>query len=242
MYKGIYVAMTGSTLKMTELENIANNISNVNTNGFKRTSFATRLYPLTEGLAQTQPSVYPDARAMAANGKLIIDPIQGTIQNTGTATDLSISGDGYFVVDVKGTQNFTRNGSFTIDKDGFLVTSEGYKILGTTDKPINLGKGTKAAPVIAADGTVSVDDNPVGQIKVAKIKDAQNISNSLFSGKSDGPAKGEIKQGSVERSNVNPMQELVALISAQRSFDSIQQVIKTFDQLASRANTEIAKV
>ncbi len=242
MYRGIYVAMTGSTLKLTELDNIANNISNVNTHGYKRTSFATRLYPLTEGLAQTQPSVYPDARAMASNGKLIIDHMQGTIQNTGTATDLSISGDGYFVLDVKGTQNFTRNGSFTIDKDGFLVSSDGYKVLGMTDKPINLGKETKAAPVIAADGTVSVEDNPVGQIKIVKIKDAQNMSNSLFSGKSDGPAKGEIKQGTIERSNVNPMQELVAMITAQRSFDSIQQVIKTFDQLASRANTEIAKV
>ena len=242
MYRGIYVAMTGSTLKLMELDNIANNISNVNTNGYKRTSFATRLYPLTEGLAQTQPSVYPDARAMASNGKLIIDQIQGTTQNTGAATDLSISGDGYFVLDVKGTQNFSRNGSFTIDKDGFLVSSEGYKVLGTTDKPINLGKGTKAAPVIAADGTVSVEDSPVGQLKIVKIKDAQHISNSLFSGKSDGPAKGDIKQGTIERSNVNPMQELVAMITAQRSFDSIQRVIKTFDELASRANTEIAKV
>jgi len=242
MYRGIYVAMTGSTLKLLELDNIANNISNVNTNGYKRTSFATRLYPLTEGLAQTQPSVYPDARAMASNGKLIIDQMQGTIQNTGAAMDLSISGDGYFVLDVKGTQNFTRNGSFTIDKNGFLVSTEGYKVLGTTDKPINLGTNTKAAPVIAADGTVSVEDNTVGRIKVVKIKDTQHISNSLFSGISDGPAKGEIKQGTLERSNVNPMQELVAMISAQRSFDSIQQVIKTFDQLASRANTEIAKV
>jgi flagellar basal body rod protein FlgG len=194
MYRGIYVAMTGSTLKLMELDNIANNISNVNTNGYKRTSFATRLYPLTEGLAQPQPSVYPDARAMASNGKLIIDQIQGTTQNTGIATDLSISGDGYFVLDVKGTQNFTRNGSFTIDKDGFLISSEGYKVLGTTDKPINLGKGTREAPVIAADGTVSVEDSPVGKIKIVKIKDAQHISNSLFSGKSDGPAKGEISR------------------------------------------------
>jgi flagellar basal-body rod protein FlgG len=179
---------------------------------------------------------------MATNGKLIIDQVQGTIQNTGTATDLSLNGDGYFVLDVKGAQNFTRSGSFTIDKDGFLVSSDGYKVLGTKDKPINLGKGTRVAPVIAADGTVSVEDNPVGQIKIVKIKDAQHISNSLFSGKIDGSATGEIKQGTLEQSNVNPMQELAAMISVHRSFESIQQVIKTFDQLASRANTEIAKV
>lgn len=242
MYKGIYVAMTGSTLKLMELDNIANNISNVNTEGYKRTAFTTRMYPLTEGLSQTQSSAYPDARIMATSGKLIIDQIQGTIQNTGTATDLSISGDGYFVVDAKGTQNYTRNGSFTIDKDGFLVSSEGDKVLGTKDKPINIGVGIKAAPIISNDGTVSVEDNPVGQIKVVKIKDVEHISNSLFSGKSDGPATGQIKQGTIERSNVNPMQELAAMISAQRSFDSIQRVIKTFDQLASEANTEIAKV
>jgi flagellar basal-body rod protein FlgG len=242
MYKGIYVAMTGSNLKMMELDNVANNLANVSTNGYKRTSFASRLYPLMEGLSQEQPSVHSGARAMAAIGKSSIDSSQGMVQTTGNPLDVAINGDGFFVVDVKGEKNFTRNGAFGIDKDGFLVTSSGYKVIGTDDKAINLGKGTKAAPNIAYDGSITVEGNAVGKLKTVKVTDIQHISESLFSGKSGGSVQSDIRQGSLERSNVNPMREMVAMITAQREFQTLQQMIKSFDQLASQAITQIAKV
>jgi flagellar basal-body rod protein FlgF len=242
MYKGMYVAMTGSTLKMMELDNVSNNLANVSTNGFKRTSFSSRLYPITEALPQAQNAVYPDARSMAFTGKFSIDPAQGVVQTTGNPLDVAINGEGFFVVDVKGEKNFTRNGSFGIDKDGFLITGSGYKIIGTDDKPINLGKSLKAAPNIAADGSISVEGSTVGKLKMVKVTDIQNLAESLYSGKNAGPAQAEIKQGSLERSNVNPMRELVAMITAQREFQTIQQIMKSFDQLTSQAVTQIAKV
>lgn len=242
MYKGIYTAITGSNLKMMELDNIANNLANVSTNGFKRTSFSSRLYPIMEGLSQVAPATLPDARAMAWTGKFAIDSGQGMLQMTGNPLDNSINGEGFFVVDVKGETNFTRNGSFIIDKDGFLATSGGHKVIGTSDKPIKIGKDAKSAPEVAADGTVSVEGNIVGTLKVVKLTDVQYLSDSLFTGKNAGPAKAEIKQGSIERSNVNPLRELVTMITAEREFQSIQQVIKTFDQLSQRANSEIARV
>ena len=242
MYKGIYVAMTGSSLKMTELDNVANNLANASTNGFKRTSFSSRLYPLMEGLSQDRSSVYPEARAMSSAGKYSIDSSQGMVQTTGSPLDVAINGEGFFVVEVKGETNFTRNGSFSIDKDGSLITGSGYKVIGTDDKPISLGKGIKGSPVIASDGSVSIEGNNVGRIKVVKVTDIQNLSESLYSGKNAGPARAEIRQGSLERSNVNPLRELVAMITAQREFQTIQQMIKTFDQLTSQAVTQIAKV
>ena len=242
MYKGIYVAMTGSSLKMTELDNVANNLANASTNGFKRTSFSSRLYPLMEGLSQDRSSVYPEARAMSSAGKYSIDSSQGMVQTTGGPLDVAINGEGFFVVEVKGETNFTRNGSFSIDKDGSLITGSGYKVIGTDDKPISLGKGIKGSPVIASDGSVSIEGNNVGRIKVVKVTDIQNLSESLYSGKNAGPARAEIRQGSLERSNVNPLRELVAMITAQREFQTIQQMIKTFDQLTSQAVTQIAKV
>ncbi|MGO9380318.1 MAG: flagellar hook-basal body protein [Dissulfurispiraceae bacterium] len=242
MYKGIYTAITGSNLKLMELDNVANNLANVSTNGFKRTSFSSRLYPMMEGLSQAAPSTLPNARAMAWIGKDAIDTSQGTLQTTGHPLDTAINGEGFFVVDANGQTNFTRNGSFTVDKDGFLTTSGGNKVLGITDKPINIGKDITASPVISSDGSISVDGNNVGQLKVVKVTDIKYLAESLFSGKSAGPASGQIKQGSIERSNVNPLRELVNMVTTQRQFDSIQQVIKSFDQLTERAVTEIAKV
>ena len=242
MYKGIYTAITGSNLKMMELDNIANNLANVSTNGFKRTSFSSRLYPIMEGLSQSSTATLPDARAMAWTGKYAIDSGQGTFQTTGNPLDTAISGEGFFVVDVNGQTNFTRDGSFAVNRDGFLTTSGGHNVIGISGKPVKIGKDVKSAPVIAADGSVSVDGNIVGRIKIVKITDVQYVADSLFTGKDAGPATAEIKQGSIEKSNVNPLRELVSMITAEREFQSIQQMIKSFDQLTERAVTEIAKV
>ena len=242
MYKGIYTAITGSNLKLMELDNVANNLANVSTNGFKRTSFSSRLYPIMEGLSQTASPALPDARAMAWAGKYSIDSAQGTLQTTGHPLDTAINGEGFFVVDANGQTAYTRNGSFTVDKDGFLTISGGHKVIGMTDKPINIGKDITASPVISSDGSISVAGNNVGQLKVVKVTDIKSLSDSLFTGKSAGSANAQIKQGSVEQSNVNPLRELVNMITAQRQFDSIQQVIKSFDQLTEKAVTEIAKV
>ncbi|HTZ18882.1 MAG TPA: flagellar hook basal-body protein [Dissulfurispiraceae bacterium] len=242
MYKGMYVAMTGSTLKMMELDNVTNNLANVSTNGFKRTSFSTRLYPITEALPQVNNAACPDARSMAFTGKYSIDPAQGVVQTTGNPLDVAINGEGFFIVDVKGERNFTRNGSFGIDKDGFLTAGNGYKVIGTDDKPIKLGKDLKAAPNIATDGSITVEGNTVGTLKMVKITDIQNLSEALYAGKVAGSAKGEVKQGSLERSNVNPLRELVVMITAQREFQTIQQMMRSFDQLTSEAVTQIAKV
>jgi len=242
MYKGIYTAITGSNLKMMELDHIANNLANISTNGYKRTSFSSRLYPIMEGLSQAAPSKLPDARAMAWTSQYAIDAGQGMLQMTGNPLDTAINGDGFFVVDVKGVTNYTRNGSFTVDKEGFLVTNGGHKVIGASDKPIKIGKDIKSAPEIARDGTVTVEGNIVGKLKTVKITDVKYVSDSLFTGKEAGPSTPEIKQGSIERSNVNPVRELVAMITAEREFQSLQQTIRAFDQLSQRAASEIARV
>jgi flagellar basal-body rod protein FlgF len=235
MQKGIYVALTGATLRMKELEHIASNVANVSTDGYKRTSFSTRLYQINEDLAQVQKSTTPDGRSMAHMNKQVCDQGQGTIQPTGNPLNIAVSGEGYFCVDVNGETRYTRNGSFSMDKDGMLVNGGGYKVMGTDGKPISLGK-SNVPPVIGNDGQISVEGNPVGTLKLVKLTDVQNVSDSLYNGTVAGTAEGDVKQGSIERSNVNPMRELVAMITAQRDFQTIQQLIKRFDQMTSEAN------
>ena len=242
MDKGIYVAITGSVLRMTELDNVAGNVANISTNGYKRTLFSSRLYPITEALPRTAPAIYPNASAMTAISKFSVDQVQGTIQTTGNPLDLGIQGEGFFAVEVKGQTGYTRNGSFSIAKDGTLVTSSGYKVMGTDSKPIRISKEGTSAPVIATDGSITIDGNAVGTIKLVNVADIQNISDSLYSGMEKGSAKGDIVQGTIERSNVNPVRELIAMISAQREFQTLQQVIRTFDQIAQKTVSELGKV
>lgn len=241
MYKGIYVAMTGATLKRMELDNIANNLANASTNGYKRTSFSSRLYPLMEGMPESQSAEHPDARAMAFTGKYSIDSSQATVMTTGNPLDVAENGEGFFVVEAKGNKAFTRNGSFKLDTDGFLVTNNGYKVLGIDNKPINLGKNPKATPAIASDGTISVEGSTVGTLQVVKLADIQNLADSLYSGKITGTTQAQVKQGGLETSNVNPMRELVSMITAEREFQTILQMIKSFDQLSSQSN-QLAKI
>jgi flagellar basal-body rod protein FlgG len=241
MDKGIYVAMTGAALRMNELDNISSNLANISTSGYKRAGFAARLYPLLEGVSTPQSALYPGARGMTVLDKYTVDQSSGVITTTGNPLDLAIKGEGYFSVDVKGQKRYTRNGAFAVDRDGYIVTGGGYKVLGTDDKPVRISRDKKSAPDIGLDGTVTADGNAVGMIKLVKLSDVKAVSDSLYSGKETGASDGEIMQGNLERSNVNPMRELVGMVVAQREFQTLQQLIKTFDQLAQRT-TDIAKI
>lgn len=240
MYKGIYVAMTGAVLRSRELDVVTNNLANVNTTGFKRSSFASRLYPILEGIQERQPVLYHDARAMTTFTGYKIDTMQGAIKNTGNPFDLAISGEGFFAVQNERGQNFyTRNGSFGINRDGYLMTPSGAYVLDRNNQRIQI-QGTQVD--ISPDGNLYVDGNLVTQIKVAKVENIEHVSDSLFSGLETGIATGEVLQGSLEMSNVNPIREMVGIITALKQYESAQKVIQSFDDLAKRAVSDIARV
>lgn len=245
MYKGIYIAMTGAVLRSQELDSVANNLANVSTVGYKKTSFSSRLYPLLEGISQKrQEAVYPDARAMTYFGTYNIDTSEGSIKATGNPLDIAVKGDGFLAVESKGKTYYTRNGSFSMNKDGFLVTGSGQRVLDTTNKPIRIeGENISAEKVnITPDGNIYVNGNVLSKLKLVNLNNMQHIGDSLFSGNETGASKGEILQGSLEMSNVNPIQEMVGIINALRQYETAQKVIKNFDDLSQRVVSEIAKV
>src|SRR5208283_3747415 len=217
MYKGIYVAMTGAMLRSQELDNVTQNMANANTSGYKRTSFSSRLYPLLEGITDKQNAAYPDAKAMAYFGQSSIDTTDGSVQLTRNPLDLASR------------------------EDGFLVDGSGQQVLDTANKPIRIVGSTIH---VAADGTIYADGNNSGKIKLVKLDPStvQHIGNSLFSGTEAGASGGQILEGAIEMSNVNPIKEMVGIISALREFEVAQKVITNFDTLAEKTVTEIAKV
>lgn len=240
MYKGIYIAMTGAVQRSQELDTIANNLANVSTSGYKKTTFSSRFYPVLEGLSRQPDSVYPDARVMTYSGKYNIDMSEGNIKTTGNPLDLAIMGEGFFAVEGKGKSLFTRNGTFSLTKDGFLVTGNGLKVLDTANKPVKI-EGANSIKIVQ-NGTIYSDGNEVGKLKLVKLNNIQHVSDSLYSGAEAGIANGDIMQGSLEMSNANPVREMVGIITALREYETASKVVQNFNDLSQRTVSEIAKV
>lgn len=241
MYKGIYVAMTGGMLRDQELDNVAHNLANANTTGYKRSSFAARLYPLLTDVSDKQNPAYPDSNAMTYYGQYSIDTSDGDLKATGNPLDLALRGEGYFAVQGKDKIYYTRDGSFSRDKAGYLIDASGQQVLNVSDKPIQI-IGSKVQ--VAADGTITADGNTMGKLKLVKLDPSsmQHVGSSMFTGTDTGVSNAQVFQGNIELSNVNPIKEMVGIINASRNFDAVQTVIKNFDTLAEKTVTQIASV
>jgi flagellar basal-body rod protein FlgG len=239
MYKGIYIAMTGMAMRANELDTISNNLANINTTGYKRQSFASRVYPLLTGRPADTKAIYQDARYQTYFGTQYIDLKQGVLRQTGAPLDLAIQNEGFFAVTKGNKTLYTREGSFTRDKEGYLITQAGLKVLDENNSPITV-EGEKVE--IGRDGSIYVDGNLVTKIKLVKLNNISHVGQSLYEGTEGGQADAQVIQGWIESSNVNPVNELAQMIQAIRNFELAQRATMNFDQLAQRAVSEIARI
>lgn len=239
MYKGIYITMAGMLMRENEFASISNNLANINTTGYKKQSFASRLYPLLSGRPSQPHAIYQDARAQTYFGTQYIDTSQGALKQTHNPFDLAIQGEGFFAVRQGNKILYTREGSFTTDRENFLVTQTGLRVLDENNNPIVID-GIKIE--IGKNGNIFVDGNLVGRIKLVGLNNLRHVGQSLYEGVESGQADGQILQGWIESSNVNPMSEMVQMIQAIRNFDLTQRATKNFDELAQRAVSEIARI
>ncbi len=246
MYKGMYIAATGAIQRSNEMDNVANNLANVNTSGFKRTILSSRFYPALEGIQQAPPSVYPNARTMTSTGKFAIDSTAGAFQTTGNPLDFALSADAFFVVEKNGQQFYTRNGAFVLSRDGFLSTPDGYRVMDRGNQPVVIDN-TEGTLSVSSDGNIYLlnvqqkSNTLIAELKVSKLSDIRHAGGSLFTGTETDAVDFEVSQGVLERSNVNPVNELVNMISALRQYEMSHKVIQNFNDLAQRAVTDIGK-
>jgi flagellar basal-body rod protein FlgG len=245
MYKGMYVAATGAVMRSNDLDNVANNLANVSTSGYKRSTVSSRSYPVMEGIATSPPTIYPDVRSMTYFGTASVDASPGIMQTTGNTLDFAINGSGYFSVDKNGQTLYTRNGAFSLDKDGFLVTGDGLKVLDSGNQPITIDP-TEGTVSVSPDGNMYLV-NPetktntlIAELKVSMVRNIKNVGTSLYTGTEEAATGFEVVQGGIERSNVNPVRELIGMIEASRQYEMAQKVISTFNELAQRSVTDIA--
>lgn len=189
---------------------------------------------------------------------------QGQLSPTGNAFDNAINGPGFYEVLTPNGVRYTRKGNFTINNEGKLVTDQGFLLLSKSPAPtagadgkievvappesraINVGGGKFT---ISLDGEVYSGQNKVADLALVEFNDSHALKkegNSLFINPDQknikiGEVKTSVHQGFVEQSNVNAVSEMSSLINANRNFESIQRVIKTYDTMSGKAVNEISK-
>lgn len=265
--KNIWVPLSGQIAQQRKVETIANNIANANTPGFKRDQlvFKEHLTALTKGSEdihiprkEFSPADFYHTQGgenafVKVDGSYTIFE-QGQLQPTHNKFDMALNGQGMFEVLTPNGVRYTRRGSFTLSKDGELVTDNGFKILRKAEE----GE-TPEARAIKIDSTKNFSVSPEGQIfspdgllatlAVVEFKDPHALKkqgNSLFINNDiENLVREEVKttvnQGFVESSNVNAVHEMSELIKAHRHFDNIQKAISTYDNISGRAVNDIAK-
>ncbi|MGE5633131.1 MAG: flagellar hook-basal body protein [Caulobacteraceae bacterium] len=171
---------------------------------------------------------------------------QGQVYSTGNSFDLALRGKGFFCVETPEGERYTRDGEFTKDSQGYLVTSEGYKVLGENGYIMVEGKEM----TVNEKGEVYKDDEMVGKLKIVDFNDYNALRKEgggligIAEGVDEQPqiAAGDIQQGFLESSNVNSVKEMVEMLTMLRSYEASQKVIKIHDELLGKSVNEIARV
>lgn len=216
---------------LQEMNVIAQNISNAQTNGYRQQGVL-----FSEVLATGQSS---DGIAMTrAHGRLV-STVQGPLQQTGGTFDLAIEGDSYFQVETPNGTRLTRAGHFSPDSTGTLRTSNGHALLDLGGAPIQIP--TDAGEIgVGADGTLSIDGNPLTRIGLGRPANPGNLireAGALF----DAPdgiipnQEGRVRQGFVEGSNVDPIGQMARMVEVQRAYELGQSFLQTEDERQRRA-------
>ncbi|MDN5751960.1 MAG: flagellar basal-body rod protein FlgG [Nitrosospira sp.] len=256
MIRSLWISKTGLNAQQTQMDVIANNLANVSTNGFKRSRavFEDLLYQTLRqpGAQSSQQTQLPSGLQIGTGVRPVATErvfTQGNLQQTGNSKDVAIQGRGFLQVLLPdGTIAYTRDGSFQSDFQGQLVTSSGYQIQPNITIPANALSIT-----IGRDGTVSVAQPgssapvEVGTLQLATFINPvglQSVGENFYVETfSSGPpiintpgidGAGILKQGYVETSNVNVVEELVNMIQTQRAYEINSKSIQTSDQMLQR--------
>lgn len=236
MIRGISYAASAMVARARQQDVTANNMANAGTSGFKRQSLFLRRLNEASISADT-PWLQPYHQG------LYTDFSQGPIESTGNPFDLAIEGEGFFVVTTPNGELYTRNGSFTRSTSGELVTSNGYAV-SSEGGAITLPQGDM---YISETGEVSVNGETVGIIQIVGFKNLQllkAVGHTYFQSAepSEPDTTSRLRQGYLERANLDPVTEMVNMISTFRYFETAQKAVQIQDETLGRAVNQIGKV
>jgi flagellar basal-body rod protein FlgF len=224
---GISTAVSGMRAQMDALDLVSNNLSNLNTAGFKEDkAFFTHLTQSIEGLEGKELNSSINSGIVAAGA---INRLNGSLTLTNRDLDIALMGDGYLTVETRQGIRYTRNGSLIVDAQSVLSTADGFSVVGESGQPIKLGPGKIN---INSTGEVYLNDTRVDRLKLVTFDNGvqlQKEGNSLLLPSSEKtstkPATATVQQGYLEQSNVNPVNAVVGMVGILRQFEALEKSV-----------------
>ena len=258
MIRGLYTSGWSMLANSKKMDVIANNLANSNTTAFKKDTVVFESFPevltrrLNDTRGKTNPSGVIGTMELSSDvGEVFTYYQQGTLAKTDNQFDLALEGSGtaFFTIGVDdGNGNirelYTRDGSFTLNAEGRLVTSEGYMVLGEHG-PITLDNGDFE---VRSDGTVIQSGEVIDVLRIRDFANTENLrkvgSNLVeaVEGAEDRPFEGSVVQGYLEQSNVNVIREMVDMITVTRAYEANQKVIQALDSTLDKAVNQVGSV
>jgi flagellar basal-body rod protein FlgG len=259
MFRALYTAASGMIAQQLNLDNVANNLANASTAGFRRQrlQFQDLLYQnlVVPGSASTQQTTVSAGLQIGLGSRTSASEIiqsQGDTDSTGNPLDLTIQGNGFFQVTLPDGQiAYTRSGQFHLDQQGNIVTSEGNPIQPAITIPTS-----SLSISIGSDGTVTVmqpgqkDAQQVGTIQLALFPNSGGLismgkdllmpttasGDPIVGNPGGSEGLGTVQQGMLEQSNVDVVEEFVQMILTQRSYEANSRVVQAADQMFQELN------
>ena len=269
MYDGFYKLASGMLTQSRNLNVIGNNMVNVQTPGYKQdtmvsTTFQEEMLYRTGRTSKANPEPLATTSRIKAADRTYVNYEQGSFEVTDGIFDVALSGKGFFCIQTAGGERYTRNGAFAVDNEGYLELPGVGRVLSTENQPIHIdnedfsvdsrGNITFSLVMTGEEGDnyeVETEVQNYGTLKVVDFADydqLQREDNGIFStGQAQIPtgSNGEetkIIWQSLEKSNVNMVNEMTAMMSAQRALQGAAQALKMYDQIMSKSVVEIGRL
>jgi flagellar basal-body rod protein FlgG len=226
MDRGLYIAASGMLAEQIRQDQIANDLANASTPGYKSDRTTQRTFnDLLLSNSATGATVGPQSTAVQVD-RTVTDFTPAPVRDTGEPLDFAITGEGFFAVQTPQGTRYTRNGQFALDAQSRLVTAQGYAVLDANSQPITSGNGT-------------VDPRRIG---VFALSGPRKQGDSLVTGTPTGAAAGSVRSGALESSNADAARSMVDMIDSMRAFEAGQKVIQAIDETLGKAATQVGSL
>ncbi|MEA2421715.1 MAG: flagellar basal-body rod protein FlgF [Thermoleophilaceae bacterium] len=224
MERGLYIAASGMLSEMVRQDQIANDLSNASTPGYKSDRATQKSFgDILLANSITGQTVGPLGLGSQIDS-IVTDTTAAPVRDTGEPLDFAVTGDGWFGIQTPQGVRYTRNGQFGVSPQGTLIDSMGNQVIGKNGGPVPVG----------ADGHANAS-----QLGVFNVTNPRKIGNSYVTGAAAGQATGLVRQGALEGSNADPSRSMVDMIASFRAFESGQRVIRTIDETLSKASNVV---
>ena len=255
MVKGLYTAAMGMNVQAKRLDLVSNDLANASTTGYKKDKavvssfkeeYLTRLNDSQNFTAHN--GVIGKITYGAKVDEVYTDFTQGSVLATSLDTDLAIQGEGFFTVQTPNGLAYTRDGNFSVNQRGQLVTKEGYSVMGQ-EGPIELGEDyfSQGTPLkVQSNGEIYVDGTYIDTLQMANFEDTRSLTkqddNLYTSTGQSGEFTGSILQNFLEVSNVNTVSAMVDMITVARAYETNQKMVQTQDSILGKAVNELGRI